>query len=147
MSTANLYFDGYNLSLIENGAPIRSWAAVSGNVGYQSPQYQGVQDTGPIPEGSWSFSLNDTQMLSWVDSFLGVFSGVGIKVGAWPGSTFSWGNMRVFLDPVSGTDAYGRSGFSIHGGYEYGSAGCIDLGGNEIDFFLPLQNVVIPTPN
>ena len=38
-----------------------------------------------------------------------------------------WGKHRVWLEPSKETNTYGRSGFSIHGGEEPGSAGCIDL--------------------
>ncbi|MBQ4070542.1 MAG: hypothetical protein IJD52_04200 [Alphaproteobacteria bacterium] len=47
--------------------------------------------------------------------------------GKWPGSEYSWGNSRVWLDPSKETNTYDRSGFSVHGGAEPGSAGCIDL--------------------
>lgn len=37
------------------------------------------------------------------------------------------GKRRVWLDPLPGTPTHGRGGFSIHGGWWRGSAGCIDL--------------------
>ena len=40
-----------------------------------------------------------------------------------------WGDWRVPLHPNSGTNAFGRSGFFLHGGSLKGSAGCIDIGG------------------
>jgi hypothetical protein len=47
--------------------------------------------------------------------------------GAWPGGSRSWGNQRIWLEPESGTNIYGRTGLSIHGGDIPGSRGCIDL--------------------
>ena len=34
---------------------------------------------------------------------------------------------------------YERNGFSIHGGARFGSAGCIDLADNDLDFFEKLK--------
>jgi hypothetical protein len=39
----------------------------------------------------------------------------------------AWGHHRVWLHPKDGTTTFGRGGFSIHGGDDPGSAGCIDL--------------------
>lgn len=39
------------------------------------------------------------------------------------------------LRPDTGTNTYGRTVFNIHGGYKKGSAGCIDIGKNDISFF------------
>ncbi len=49
--------------------------------------------------------------------------------GKWPGSYYSWGNSRVWLEPSKETNTYGRDNFSIHGGMWPGSAGCIDMTG------------------
>ena len=46
----------------------------------------------------------------------------------------SWGISRVWLEPSKNTNTLGRDNFSIHGGIEPGSAGCIDLT-NYIDNF------------
>ena len=47
------------------------------------------------------------------------------------------GNIRNFIIYLSSLDKnhYGRSNFNIHGGDAPGSAGCIDIGHNDIDFF------------
>ena len=39
----------------------------------------------------------------------------------------TWWTSRVWLEPAKETNTYGRDNFSIHGGEEPGSAGCIDL--------------------
>ena len=45
----------------------------------------------------------------------------------WSGNPVAWGIRRVWLQPDKNTNTYGRSGFSIHGGWNKGSAGCIDI--------------------
>jgi len=45
----------------------------------------------------------------------------------------------VPLQPDQGTDTFGRAGFFLHGGKVPGSAGCIDVGGNDTDLFGKLQ--------
>jgi hypothetical protein len=54
--------------------------------------------------------------------------------GYWPGGSRSWGNKRILLEPESGTNTYGRTGMSIHGGDVPGSRGCIDLVHNMVSF-------------
>jgi len=49
------------------------------------------------------------------------------KIANWSGGPISWGTKRVWLEPDKDTDTHGRSGFSIHGGLNKGSAGCIDI--------------------
>jgi len=41
MTDYSLKFDGYKLSLIGDGAVVKSWDAISGNPGSQSPDLQG----------------------------------------------------------------------------------------------------------
>ena len=57
-----------------------------------------------------------------------------VGFGTWRGGTASWGESRVWLEASKETNTYDRSGFSVHGGAEPGSAGCIDLT-NHIDEF------------
>lgn len=45
------------------------------------------------------------------------------------------GTERVWLTPQAGTETYGRNGFTIHGGVDAGSRGCIDLVNNAPTFF------------
>lgn len=66
--------------------------------------------------------------------------------GGWPGGENSWGKERVWLTPSTDTEVYGRSGFTIHGGEVYGSAGCIDLGPYSDIFFRSLRLMNQHTP-
>jgi hypothetical protein len=54
--------------------------------------------------------------------------------GHWPSGSVAWGDYRIWLEPMPGTDTLGRGGFSIHGGASFGSAGCVDLAGGMNSF-------------
>jgi len=45
-----------------------------------------------------------------------------------------WGFHRIWLVPAKGTKTHGRNGFTIHGGSNYASSGCIDLSADMPDF-------------
>jgi hypothetical protein len=47
----------------------------------------------------------------------------------------AWGDRRIPIEPGGGTNLHGRNpkGFYLHGGRYIGSAGCIDIGRNDID--------------
>ena len=128
-------FDGLQLKVYEirpdnSLSLVTSWDAISGKLGFQSPDYQNLKDAGPIPEGVWE--IGETQEISLVDDVIGTAS-FG-QAGAWPGGTYAWGSDRAWLSAVGDTDTLERSGFSIHGGIEPGSAGCIDLMENSAEF-------------
>lgn len=122
-----LHFDGKSLTATENGRFSGAWPAVSGRKDYQSPDYQGDQGNGPIPAGK--YSVGELQHIELMDEILGAAKFVGLKAGGWPGGRVAWGNSRSWLTPKSDIDPQNahRNGFSIHGGWVPGSAGCIDL--------------------
>ena len=110
---------------------------MSGRPGYQSSEYQDQKSTGPIPEGTYVARQEQLQFMDLKGLIVG--SAVVVKEdsgGKWPGSYYSWGNSRVWLEPSNTTNTYGRDGFTIHGGLFPGSAGCIDLTG-QINMFIP----------
>ena len=74
---------------------------------------------------------------SYIGSITKLF---GVPAGPWPGAQASWGNSRVWLEPAQETNTHGRTDLSIHGGWNYGSAGCIDLAPNMDDFKRMFQN-------
>ena len=118
-----LWFDGKQLCWIDStGRYNRCWSAVSGRPGYQSKQYQSVKDYGPLPEGKWIVKQSEYQTISPRNAALGL-----IRRGEWVGSVFAWGRHRIWLHPIGSTKTFGRVNFSIHGGIEPGSAGCIDM--------------------
>lgn len=120
-------FDGNKFTLYIDNKPAISWDAVSGQSGYQSPEYQDKKSIGPIPEGTYVARQEKLQFINTRDAILGVAAILKIKKGGWPGSYYSWGNSRVWLEPSKETDTFGRDKFSIHGGWNPGSIGCIDL--------------------
>lgn len=134
-------FNGTSLTYHMKDGKSASFPAVSGRVagwGLTDPSKQAVRNEGPIPAGTYSFEPKDIQFYGNISlseklqsSVLSpVMSILGGKAGEWPGGTYAWGAYRVFLKPDPTTEVYGRSGFSIHGGRNPGSAGCIDLCGN-----------------
>jgi Protein of unknown function (DUF2778) len=126
-----LLFNGNTLLIAENGVSYDAFNAVSGRPNVLSdPKYQNVPDMGTIPEGT--YTLGPVQYSSDFDALLGLASGplhkFGLrKIGGWSGGPIAWGWERIELIPDSSTDTFGRSGFTIHGGWYPGSAGCIDL--------------------
>ena len=44
-------FNGKTLTIYQDGKPVISWDAVSGNKDFQSSEYQNLKSKGPIPEG------------------------------------------------------------------------------------------------
>ena len=134
-------FDGKTLTIYQNGKVVASWNAVSGKPGYQSPEYQNLKSTGPIPEGTYVARQEKLQHISLQNWVVGWARILGPDWGGkWPGSSVSWGSSRVWLDASKNTNTYGRSGFSIHGGSVPGSAGCIDLTSSMDDFTKWFEN-------
>ncbi|MFN8208751.1 MAG: FG-GAP-like repeat-containing protein [Bacteroidales bacterium] len=138
----SLYFNGHRMNIMDEstGSSIYSTRAYSGraldNGSFDySVDRQKLVGNGPIPEGNYYINANEVQTITPKDVRRGTFG-----VGAWPGGKRSWGERRVWIQPMPGTETYGRSGFSIHGGYVPGSAGCIDLVENVVPFFNHLHN-------
>ncbi len=110
-------FDGKTLTIYMDNKPVYQFDAMSGKPEYQDPKYQDVKDTGPIPAGIYvarQEELQHREDYSFVK-----------KYTSWPGGEHDWGKHRVWLEPSKETNTFGRDGFSIHGGQEPGSAGCI----------------------
>ena len=122
---AHLTFNGTRLCWV--GAPHngKCWNGVSGVKGFQNKEFQGAKDQGPIPEGRWRVrqdryqKFDDIPLRKQLEALFGR--------GTWPGGTDSWGRNRIWIEPLPGTQTLGRRDFSIHGGADPGSAGCVDL--------------------
>jgi len=146
-----LHFDGklLLLKIVKKDEILRlSYKAVSGrplkdgSFDY-SKERQKIKDQGPIPEGEYRINPQEIQYTSdrnlvgkTIDILGGVTGAIGIPLGEFPGGTIAWGVGRVWIQPkqvvVGGVL---RDNFSIHGGTESGSAGCIDLTSNDRKFF------------
>ena len=75
---------------------------------------------GPLPEGTYTIKREETGSLS-----KGSFNKHGLRRSA-------WGDYHWDLTPTKDTDLLGRDGnFTIHGGKDPESAGCIDVTSND----------------
>jgi RHS repeat-associated protein len=106
-----------------------------------SLERQMMGDVGPIPEGKYKINLNEQPNMTAFENIEGLIgAGMGLiglkKRGTFPGGKYAWGDGRIDINPdkvtVPNTDnpfdiIIKRGGFTIHGGKEPGSAGCIDL--------------------
>lgn len=135
----DLVFDGQELALRENGEAIADWPAVSGRPGMQDGKYQSYRDHGPLPQGRYQFSVGQLQRYDDLSLMQRAIAPLGL--GKWRGGTAAWGRHRFWLTPKAGTEAFGRDGFSIHGGTAPGSAGFIDLT-DEMDEFADLMQAI-----
>ncbi len=130
-----LAFDGTKMMHVREGKVLRVWPAVSGRAGFQGANNQNQKDKGPLPEGRWSLKQDRHQSFpkddKW-DQTKGIFGR-----GKWRGGRKSWGENRFWISGPNGEknpSRLGRSGFSIHGGDNPGSAGCIDATEYMADF-------------
>ncbi|MBQ3035069.1 MAG: DUF2778 domain-containing protein, partial [Alphaproteobacteria bacterium] len=123
-------FDGKTLELHNRNGLVNRLDAQSGQDEYQSAKYQNVKNKGPIPEGIYYANQDQRQSLTLENILLKLGDNLGIKMdkkSSWSGNPISWGLKRVWLKPDKNTNTHGRDGFSIHGGFSKGSAGCIDI--------------------
>jgi type VI secretion system (T6SS) effector TldE1-like protein len=116
-----LLFDGYYLKLHLGQRLTQAWHARSGSSGNKgvfdyTPARQSVKRGGPIPEGEY-----------WIqpDELATRPSALEFWRGSW--NEAAWGEQRITVHPRPQTATLGRGGFFIHGGTNWGSAGCIDL--------------------
>lgn len=128
-------FNGKTLTIYQDGKPVISWDAVSGNKDFQSSEYQNLKSKGPIPEGIY---VARQEKLQYITPY-GLAAGL-INKGTWPGSLYSWGSSRIALEASKETDTFDRGGFYVHGGWEPGSNGCIDLTSQMDDFTKWFEN-------
>lgn len=122
---ATLSFDGSSLRWLENGLVSRRWPAMSGKRGFSGAEHQAARSQGPIPAGHYvarQQRLDRWDDVSLVKKLLAI-----ANRGPFPSGPMAWGHHRIWLDALPGTRTFGRSGFSIHGGWVAGSNGCIDL--------------------
>ena len=115
-----------------SGRPLKN-----GNFEY-SKQRQKMEGIGPIPEGEYYINPQEIQYSKNRTTFNKLMGGIGR--GEMPGGERAWGIGRVWIYPKSvSIDGVIRKNFSIHGGTEPGSAGCIDLTSNDSKFFETLE--------
>lgn len=132
------HFNGKTLSEYDRLRKTREWKAMSGRSDYQDALYQARTKRGPLPEGDYTFNRANWrrfQDLSPLNKLVSSLSMGPIKMGAWPGGTYAWGDYRVDLTPTKETNTMGRTNTLIHGGGAFGSGGCVDLEKGINDFY------------
>ncbi len=132
-----LTFNGYELSWLQADGGKRSWTARSGELdenGNTQPNLQLTRDRGPIPEGTYQVDPKNTL------SILNPSNVIDFIV--WIIKSPSWGSYNTPILSLDGSKNYAnnRNSAYIHGGFYYGSAGCIDLANNDSNFFSYLQS-------
>jgi len=135
-----LLFNGDQLILVDDNewTVLRRWSAVSGfqpnRKGCGCIDEQEKSDFGPIPNGEYTVSRQDSNYRNWLNDNL---------FRDW-GPEAAWGNARTLIRPNPGTNTFGRSGMYIHGGNIPGSAGCVDLTNDNDDFHKWLKSQKSP---
>lgn len=116
--------------------PAVSGKKIDGLFDYSSER-QKIKEKGPIPEGRYRVNPQKIEKRTLKDDTIGIVGSlVNIKkVGRFPGGRYAWGDCRLEIQQTAQQKKEsGRSGFSIHGGKQPGSAGCIDLMDKDKDF-------------
>ena len=114
-----------------DGGFVASYKAVSGGLDFQNKKYQN-QKPGPIPEGAYTInlSLNPNRVATRYEGNL-FYNDVGImKVPNWMKvqSLNPWGNTMARLEPVKGTNLWGReNNFYMHDSNKGYTSGCIEV--------------------
>lgn len=158
-TTITMEFDGEDLIVRGDGTEVFRFSAQSGRpvrlreedaeatgadpvtaTYMNDKRFVGVQDYGPIPEGTYTFRAPAIERFDFGERLKMQFGGVfGIKDVTVHGRSIhsgDWGTGRVALSPQGRLnqgpigDVTKRSGFFLHGGILSGSSGCIDIGGN-----------------
>lgn len=98
-------------------------------------RFVGVEDFGPIPEGTYQLSPRAIQTWGLLDQIDIVTTSHSktVNTPAGPIGGGDWGEGRVPLEPTSRKDGpcgntKTRHSFYLHGGWAAGSSGCIDIG-------------------
>jgi len=158
-TTVTMDFDGEDLIVRGDGTEIYRLSAQSGRpvrlrkedaeatgadpstaTYMNDKRFVGVQEYGPIPEGTYTVRAPAIERFDFGERLKLEFGGVlGVKavsVHGHPIHAGDWGTGRVALSPQGRLkqgpigDVRKRSGFFLHGGILSGSSGCIDIGGN-----------------
>jgi len=104
-------------------------------------RFVGIENFGPIPEGTYRFAPPSIQRFGFGQQLRLLTAGIGgshtkVNIEGTTVSAGDWGSGRVALHPVGGLkegpcgNANARSEFFLHGGILAGSSGCIDIGGD-----------------
>ncbi|MEN2473631.1 MULTISPECIES: L,D-transpeptidase [Burkholderia] len=133
-STITLRFDGRVLTV--SGGLSRVYPGVSGQPDGKgrfdySVERQQKSNGGPIPAGH--YWVQPSQV--WTNHWYNVTPRDG------------WGDHRLTIHVLPGTQTYGRGGFFIHGGTHPGSAGCINLHAGMEKFVTEIESALADSPD
>jgi hypothetical protein len=158
-SRATARFDGREFALFGDGTELLRTSAQSGrpvavrpsdvracggrpsDTYMNDPRYVGIRDMGAIPEGAYTFRVEQMATFDsserWEILTGGTFEdpfGRPIHGGDWGAGRVPLRAGRLAPAPVRGCgDTAARSGFYLHGGVMPGSSGCIDVGNDGYD--------------
>ncbi len=144
LALESLEFDGRNAVLRDAGGNEIRARAISGltrnhrlnrrHIDYTQPRYQGEQNLGPIPQGTYTIRPAEVQHPEIGRGRLRYPSG---------GTAAAWGPFRAQLHPGSGTDVRGRSEFFLHLDVTNdGTAGCIGIRSSEEGKFNQMMSLI-----
>jgi len=126
-----LFFQGNQLQWLQENGNIEYWYAVSGELDkykQTNPLFEHVPEKGPIPQGWWTV---DPQNAYSIDKSQGIIDYLKWKYYR----KGPFGEAYINISPAPDNPTNRREGFSIHGGDEPGSIGCIDLTSGMNDFY------------
>jgi len=111
------------------GQVIELYRAVSGFRGYQNPKFASLSNLGPIPEGAYNINLTlDPNRFAQIDASGNLYSNNGIeRIPEGFLDSNPWGTFRARLNPLPGTNTYGRTNFYIHNSSKGYTHGCIEI--------------------
>jgi hypothetical protein len=108
-------------------------AAALKDMPYKGPLPPGLYYTHDPQDMPWYWKNKFGSKINRAISKISKYVGIAKRFTNWRGGKASWGAWRVWLEP-NNADVGKRTGFSIHGGDEWGTSGCIDLRDQILDF-------------
>ena len=156
-----IQYDGLKVSLYagKDGDKSKLISSFKGTSGikygendYRNAEFQSKKDHGPVPEGWYSVNLKGKpwrvakadytsgEILSNPDGGIELLPEVFITQSGrsiiYPG----WGTIRARLEPMAGTNTFGRSNFYLHNSSKGYSHGCIETSTTIFGYMIRYKN-------
>lgn len=124
---------------------------VDGGKDYRNSKYQKVKDKGPVPEGTYRINLvpdpnrvarynSDADIIPSPQGGIEKLPAVGYDRNGDAWTYEDWGTWRARLQPLSGTNTYGRSNFYLHNSTKGYSHGCIECSNSIYNVLIQYRN-------
>mgnify|MGYP007026488377 CR=1 FL=1 len=116
---------------MKESGEIKEWDAVSGELDYNgqtNPLFEHVFDKGPIPQGWWNVDPGNAYSIESSEGIIDYLKWKFIR-------KVPFGEAYINIYPSADNPTNRREGFSIHGGEDPGSIGCIDLTSGMNNFY------------